>query len=141
MSEIKESSEIQSLFTISIEELYSTPVFRRNEDEIFPKTLKHKSHRHHRRDGVHDACSEERLGHLQLAAVAARVRVGGEGGAGRARAEGVGVALGGPGAVAARARAQPAPQRARHALAVLLPRAALARLAARRRRQPQQGLG
>lgn len=119
----------------------SAPAFRRSATNIPTKTLKPKSHRHRRRDGVHDAGDEERLGHIQLAAVAEDVGERGEGARRRrARAEGVGVAVGGPGAVAALGRrAEPAPLGAGHALAVLLPRAALARLAAPRR-QPQ-GLG
>lgn len=114
--------------------------FRRAEGDILPKTLTPKNHRHRRRDGVHDACSEERLGPVQLEPIAAGVGVRGEDGPGWACAQGVGVALGGPGAAGALARAEPAPQRASYALAVLLPRATVTSLAAYRR-QPQQGFG
>ena len=112
-------------------------------DYISTKTLKDESNRRRRRDGVHDASGEERLGHLQLAALAADLGGRRQECAGGPRAQGVGVALrgarAGPRAGPPRRRAQPAPQRARHALAVLLPRAALARLAAGAR--APQGLG
>lgn len=88
----------------------------------------------YRRDGVHDASGEERLGYLQLPAVAADVRVGREDR--RSGAEGVGVAVGGAGLRERDPRrAEPAPQRAGHALAVVLPGAAFEGLAARRRPQ------
>lgn len=56
-------------------------------------TLKLKSHGRRHRDGVHDARSEERLGHIQLAA---EHRGGGQGGPRRPRAQGVRVAVRGP---------------------------------------------
>lgn len=97
-----------------------------------PKTLAPRNPLLRRRDGVHDAGGEERLGHLQLGAHAAAV---GERARGRrARAQGVGVALGGPGAGAALGAAVSAPLGARHALAVVRARAAAARAAPRRAR-------
>lgn len=108
---------------------------------MFAKTLKVKN-RIRRRDGVHDARGEERLGHIQLAAVPSRPGAGEAGY--RARAEGFRVAVRGADAVGARCRvrcAQPAPQRSSHALPELLPRASIPHIATDRTRQPQQGLG
>lgn len=98
------------------------------------KTLRRRCN--HRRHGVHDACCEERLGHIQLAAIAADLRDDGE--ADGESEEGVGEPLGG-----ARLRrdgdaagAEPSPERPGDAVAVVLSGAAVAGVAAAVR-QPQ----
>lgn len=97
------------------------------------KTFRPKSNRRRRRDGVHDACGEERLGYLQLAAHLRRAR---EGWPRPACAEGIGVAFRGADDVAPRA-AESSSLGAGNAIAVVLPRAAVAGLTARGARQPK----
>uniref|UniRef100_S4P2D7 Uncharacterized protein n=1 Tax=Pararge aegeria TaxID=116150 RepID=S4P2D7_9NEOP len=110
-------------YTNSAKEREATAIVLAVRAYFTPKTLTFKSHRHRRRDGVHDASSEERLGYIQLS-IAADFRVCGQAGhRRRPGAQGVRVSLRGTRPVTADC-AQPPSQRSSHALALLLPRTA-----------------
>lgn len=94
-------------------------------DYTLTKTLKAESHRYCRRDGVHDASSQERLGHIQYATDAADLRVRGQAWYRRPCAEGVRVTVRGARAISTQCSPEPAPERPHYALAVLLPGTAI----------------